>query len=395
MQVGFAKLFLEILKTNQKENTDTMREALAVICVVLEMSNDTWVISFPLGSCNLSANCNATLLLPQDALNASFFPWTLVVSSMQLTRASSQQDCVTSLGMQAAPDESSAKLLQHICATLSGVLAVIAFVQMARVCLAKQQWIFVAAVHCAIGVAGTLMLCAYALFPHHRTANLFLNAGVTSIELWCYVSMVYVWTTPSALPRSTVVARLRCGLWVLLAITIVINCLLPIMNVVASTSAVANTRIKKAGLYVMVVFATLVCLALGVRGWCLFKQLRVLAQARNTRHPHRQHQQIAFSTRILAGSVCLSLSVLLQIALWAHSTTPGKFEEMLFTQTGYIGFGLGIPVFITFAAMIFLLAPAVGEASLKSEKHVASIVWLVEDVVMDTPDLETLSLITD
>jgi len=253
-------------------------------------------------------------------------------------------------------------LSQYVCILLATCIAVIAGLQMTRVYQATKTITMVGTIHFAILCANIIIIVMFSIFPELQSSPavfVFLSSIVTSIELSCYICLVYIWTAPFLMLQVKITWRLKWGLQIFLSLTMIVNNGIPLI-LITNPDTYTGIALARAGCYVMATLMLIVCCALGVRG------LKLRAQLLDVESQNQNQLECLpiLPTRILIGTTSLTMSMTTQAIFLILSVLPDNNNS-----TDFLELGFGIPVFVTYATLLFLFYAGITEAVLKATKR--------------------------
>ena len=256
---------------------------------------------------------------------------------------------------------------QYVFIVIFGILAVLATVQMMRALIASRVASMLVRIHFAIIVATLIMNLIYSIFPELKffpALLILLTSFVTSIELLCYIYLVYIWTIPIFVKKIKIIKNVKLMSQLFLTLIVLINTGIPII-MIFNTNVKTNIVLAKVGSYVMSTFMIVICFGLAFCAFRLRNQLLnvEIAPIQNCNQNRESVMFIVHSlpSRILIGSIGVSTSMIIQSLFWVLSVIPNVFEKNS-NGTDDLEVGFGIPAIITFGTLLVLFASGVHEA---------------------------------
>jgi hypothetical protein len=252
---------------------------------------------------------------------------------------------------------------QYIYIIIASFIALIATIQIYRMFAHKLELKVIGYIHFAILFANIIMAVTYIIFPileYYPKVLVFLLSVVNSLELICYIVLVYVWTFPFAMKKTKMIWKFKCSLEIGLFVMVLINSGIPLIMMVNLGEKV-DIQLATAGSYLMGLFMLGICLSLIYRGMKLYVELSYAKQFSNS----GKVRIFSLRTRIIFGTVVLGICIVMQAFSWVISVVPYAFNNFDSDSDG-VGFNFIIPIFVTYATLLFLFSHGVDDVVTKS-----------------------------
>lgn len=272
--------------------------------------------------------------------------------------------------LQQKPRSFCRSITHYICAAIAGMIAVTAGIQMMRTVYGTRRFDKVAAIHLAITLACLMLMVLSLLAPMLAptpSVLVLLSSLVTLIELGCHIMLLYVWVGAGE-NRLEFAQKLKRAFLFFTLLTAMIVVGFPIA-IAGTTNRDMQMSLARYGSYMMSILTFIICCCLSVSGF----QLR--ASLLRTKVREVGNKTCPVTSRILIGSIALSLSVMTQSLLWAVSVMDVALSNGSVSDGVELGFN--IAAFVTFITLLFMFFFGVNDAaSIQKKRGSASSVAL-------------------
>jgi hypothetical protein len=295
-------------------------------------------------------------------LNSS--PSLNIVQELNLTPgrycSSTHLGTVTLVIYQSNSGQPNTEIFQYFGFIVSAILFIVATIFTIKGFHILKTFTTVLAIHLAVTIAALIMCIIYLIAEAIGSPPLALLISlVTSIEITCYISLIYIWAAPFGGDGLNISYTPSWTLVLSLIIIILINIGCTVITLFYTPSNIDLNAVRD---YCMAAIILILCCVLNCYGYRLRKKLLVVNIHSRTRSivplgcgTIFKRKLFHLPNKILIGSICLNISMIGHACYWVLLH--------VFDCTNRLELSFGAPALITYVTMLYLFHTGISEVT--------------------------------